>query len=150
MNDQFAELRRFDQGLHLSHCCASEHTEPTLHGDNLHHGCTTACRICLRCVWDSIERLLADEREKWLAAFRVYKFDPKDLDPLHTVVDFLAAIRRDEREKVREMCAAEAKEQIELALSAFEDKSVLGTVVAEHIRQLDLTAPSSTEEETND
>lgn len=54
MSEQLAELRRFDQGLHLSHCCAEASMEPSLHVDNLHHGCTTSCRMCLRCVWDLV------------------------------------------------------------------------------------------------
>ena len=136
MDDQFSELRRFDRGLHLSHCCVESSVEPTAEAEQLHHGCTTACRMCLRCVWDSIERLLAQEREK-----------------------------------VREICAIEScqvcwnaraypKEHGPAYLETkkgphkghwvhkliFGKYGVPGRCRAEAIRQLDLIAPSSTEE----
>jgi hypothetical protein len=63
-----AELKRFDQGLHLSHCCVESSMEPNIEAEQLHHGCTTTCRMCLRCVWNSLGQAEKQARAEVLAA----------------------------------------------------------------------------------
>lgn len=121
-----------------------------------------ACAEFTEPLAELFERLLAQERrkERKEVLYDVLAFNCglgctpqegyKDLtDALRDTKHLVAGVLRAEREKVREKCAVEAKEQIDLAIESMYisgSRSALGTVVAEHIRQLDLTAPSSTDE----
>jgi len=123
-----------------------------------------SCAEFLKPLAEFIERLLTDERKEVLYAVLAFNCGLgctpqegyKDLtDALRDTKHLVASARREEREKVREMCAVVMKDFADeyepganISVKYLEDK--YGTLSGEKaIRQLDLTkelAPSSREE----